>query len=291
MKILFANRYITKYIKNPEIILCILIARNLAFKITIMPDTIQEAYVRSHTEHGINTIEFHHPQSNSLPAKILADLTREIHFAGTHDETKVIILRSSGDGAFCSGASFDELRSISNESEGLKFFTGFAEVINAMRKCKKLVIARVQGKCVGGGVGVVAAADYAIATDKAEVKLSELSIGIGPFVVGPVIERKTGVAAFSHLAIDSSLFRSADWAKRKGLYAELHTSTENMDEAISRLANKLAHSNPFAMGEMKKIFWKGTEHWDELLKERAAISGRLVLSEFTKSALAAFKPK
>ena len=252
---------------------------------------IQEAYVKSHNEHGITTIEFHHPQSNSLPAKMLAELAHEIHFAGTHEETKVIILRSHGVGAFCSGASFEELKAITTESEGSKFFNGFAGVINSMRTCKKLVIARIQGKCVGGGVGIAAAADYAIATDNAEVKLSELSIGIGPFVVGPVIERKIGVAAFSHLAIDSSLWRSADWAKRKGLFAELHTSVENMDESIVRLANKLSHSNPVAMAEMKKIFWNGTERWEELLKERAAISGKLVLSEFTKKALAAFKTK
>ena len=250
---------------------------------------IQEAYVRSHNEHGITTIEFHHPQSNSLPSKLLADLSREIHFAGTHEESKVIILRSHGDGAFCSGASFDELKAISIEAEGLRFFLGFAEVINAMRKCKKLIIARVHGKCVGGGVGIVAAADYAIAVDKAEVKLSELSIGIGPFVVGPVIERKIGVACFTHLSIDSSMWRNGDWAKRKGLFAELHTSIENMDESVYKLANKLAHSNPVAMAEMKKIFWKGTEHWDELLKERASISGRLILSEFSKKALSAIK--
>lgn len=251
----------------------------------------QEPYVRSHNEHGITTIEFHHPQSNSLPAKILAELTREIHFAGTHDETKVIILRSTGDGAFCSGASFEELSNIKTESEGIKFFSGFAEVINAMRSCSKLIIARIQGKCVGGGVGIAAAADYAFAVENAEVKLSELSIGIGPFVVGPVIERRIGIAAFSHLAIDSSLWRNADWGKRKGLYAELHTTIDNMDEAITRLSNKLAQSNPAAMAEMKKVFWHGTEHWDILLKERAAISGKLVLSAFTKNAIAAFKTK
>lgn len=252
---------------------------------------IQEPYVRSHDEHGITTIEFFHPQSNSLPGKLLAELAREIHFAGTHDETKVIILKSAGDGAFCSGASFEELKSITTEAEGSRFFNGFAEVINSMRKCKKLIIARIQGKCVGGGVGIAAAADYAIAVDKAEVKLTELSLGIGPFVVGPVIERKIGIAAFAHLAIDSTLWRNADWAKRKGLYAELHTTLENMDESIYRLANKLAHSNPLAMVELKKILWKGTEHWEELLKERAAISGKLVLGEFTRHAIAALKNK
>ena len=247
------------------------------------------AYVKSHIEHGINTIEFFHPQSNSLPGKLLEELAREIHFAGTHDDTKVIILKSAGDKTFCAGASFDELSSIKNEKEGLQFFSGFANVINAMRKCPKFIIGRIQGKCVGGGVGLAAAVDYAIANTSAEIKLSELAVGIGPFVVGPAIERKIGTGPFSALAIDAVSWRSADWAKRKGLFAELHESIENMDEAVDRLANTLAHSSPLAMAEMKKIFWKGTEHWDELLKERAAISGKLVLSDFTKMAIEKFK--
>lgn len=250
-----------------------------------------EAYVASHIEHGINTIEFFHPQSNSLPGKILEELAHEIHFAGTHEETKVIILKSAGDKTFCSGASFDELVAIKNETEGLKFFSGFANVINAMRKCPKFIIGRIQGKCVGGGVGLAASVDYAIATDKAEVKLSELAVGIGPFVVGPAVERKIGTAAFSALAIDATIFRNAEWAKRKGLFSEVHENIDNMDEAVYKLANTLAHSSPQAMAEMKKTFWKGTEKWDELLKERAAISGRLVLSDFTRNAIAAFKKK
>jgi methylglutaconyl-CoA hydratase len=253
--------------------------------------TDTSAYVRTHTEHGINTIEFFHPQSNSLPGRILQELAQTIHAAGNDEDTTVIILQSAGTGAFCAGASFDELTSISNEDEGLKFFSGFANVINAMRKCPKLIIGRIHGKCVGGGVGLAASVDYAIATDRAEVKLSELHVGIGPFVVGPVIERRIGASAFSHLAIDASMWRNAEWAKRKGLYAEVHESTENMDEAVYRLANTLAHYSPEAMSTMKKIFWKGTEHWDDLLKERAAISGRLVLSEFTKRAIASFKAK
>ena len=250
-----------------------------------------DAYIRTHNEHGINTIEFFHPQSNSLPGKILEELAKEIHFAGTHDDTRVIILKSAGEKTFCSGASFDELIAIKNEVEGLKFFNGFANVINAMRKCPKFIIGRIQGKCVGGGVGLVAAVDYAIANNNAEVKLSELAVGIGPFVVGPAVERKIGAAAFSALSIDATKWRSSDWAKRKGLFAELHDSIENMDEAVYYLANTLAHSSPEAMAAMKKIFWKGTEHWDELLKERAAISGRLVLSDFTKKAIAKFKAK
>ena len=252
---------------------------------------MSEAYVKSHIEHGINTIEFFHPQSNSLPAKILEDLAKEIHYAGTHDDTKVIILKSAGEKTFCSGASFDELAAIKSETEGLHFFSGFANVINAMRKCPKFIIGRIQGKCVGGGVGLAAAVDYAIANDSAEVKLSELAVGIGPFVVGPAVERKIGTTAFTTLAIDATMWRTADWARRKGLFYEVHESIENMDEAIYRLTNILSHSSPQAMAEMKKIFWKGTEHWDELLKERAAISGRLVLSEFTKNAIKKFKTK
>lgn len=250
-----------------------------------------EAYVKSHIEHGINTIEFFHPQSNSLPGKILEELAREIHFAGTHDDTKVIILKSAGDKTFCSGASFDELIAITTEKEGLKFFSGFANVINAMRKCPKFIIGRIQGKCVGGGVGLAAAVDYAIATNKAEIKLSELAVGIGPFVVGPAVERKIGTAAFSALAMDATNWRSTDWAKRKGLFAEIHDSVENMDEAVYNLANTLAHSNPIAMTEMKKTFWRGTDNWDELLKQRAAISGKLVLSDFTRNAINKFKAK
>ena len=248
-----------------------------------------EAYVKSHIEHGINTIEFFHPQSNSLPGKILEELAREIHFAGTHDDTRVIILKSAGDKTFCSGASFDELIAIKNEKEGLAFFSGFANVINAMRKCPKFIIGRIQGKCVGGGVGLAAAVDYAIATNKAEIKLSELAVGIGPFVVGPAVERKIGIGPFNALAIDATSWRSTDWAKRKGLFAEVHESLENMDEAVNRLANSLSHSSPLAMAAMKKTFWRGTENWDELLKERAAISGKLVLSDFTKKAIEKFK--
>lgn len=233
---------------------------------------MDQAYVKSETHQGITTIEFFHPQSNSLPGKILEELAKEIHFAGTHNETNVIILKSAGDKTFCSGASFDELMAIKNETEGLQFFSGFAHVINAMRKCPKLIIGRIQGKCVGGGVGLAASVDYAIATNKADVKLSELAFGIGPFVVGPAVERKIGTAAFSALAIDATMWRNSDWAKLKGLFSEVHESIENMDEAIFRLSNTLALSSPQAMAEMKKIFWKDTAHWDELLIERAKIA-------------------
>jgi len=250
-----------------------------------------EAYVKTEFHKGVTTIEFFHPQSNSLPGKLLEALAQKIHGAGNDEDTKVILLRSAGEKAFCAGASFDELAAIKTKEQGLEFFSGFAHVINAMRKCPQFIVARIHGRCVGGGVGIAAAADYSIATEAAEVKLSELAVGIGPFVVGPVIERKTGASAFSQLAIDAGMWRNADWARRKGIYSELHTSNEAMDESIRRLVETLVHSNPQAMAELKKIFWKGTENWDQLLIERAAISGKLVVSSFTKQAIAAFKTK
>lgn len=248
-------------------------------------------YVKSETHNGITTVEFFHPQSNSLPAQILRDLTKAIIHASNDPNTLVIVLRSAGEKTFCAGASFDELVQIKTEQEGLAFFSGFAHVINAIRLCPKFVIGRIQGKCVGGGVGLAAAVDYAIATEASDVKLSELAIGIGPFVVGPAVERKIGTAAFSSLAIDASSWRNADWAKRKGLFFEMHPNVEGMDEAVSKLANQLAHSSPHAMAEMKKIFWHGTENWDKLLSDRAKISGQLVLSDFTRNAIAKFKSK
>ncbi|ULQ51861.1 enoyl-CoA hydratase/isomerase family protein [Flavihumibacter fluvii] len=248
-------------------------------------------YVKSELHKGIATIEFGHPQSNSLPGKLLHELAHEIETNGNEPGVKVILLRSGGDGVFCSGASFDELRSIKTAEQGLAFFNGFSLVINAMRKAPKLIIARIQGKCVGGGVGLAAAADYAIAVESAEIKLSELAVGIGPFVVGPAVERKIGTSAFTQLAIDASMWRNGDWARRKGLFAELHPSAEGMDESINRLAGTLALSSPDAMLEMKKIFWKGTENWDQLLAERAAISGRLILGSFAREAIAKFTSK
>jgi len=256
-----------------------------------MIQQVKEGYVKTETHKGVTTIEFFHPKGNSLPVKILAALAKEIHFAGTHADTKVIILKSEGDTTFCAGASFDELLDIKTAADGLYFFSGFANVINARRRCPKFIIGRIQGKCTGGGVGLAAAVDYAIALDVAEIKLSELSIGIGPFVIGPVLERKIGTAAFSALAIDANMWRNSDWAKRKGLFAESHENIANMDESINRLAETLAHRNPEAMAEMKKIFWQGTDHWDELLKDRADISGRLALSDYTKNAVLHFKAK
>jgi len=252
---------------------------------------IQEGYVKAEIHNHIATIEFFHPQSNSLPGKILADLAHEITYAGNNKDVRVIIIRSEGTRAFCGGALFEELSDIKTEKEGIHFFNGFAHVINAMRKCPKFIIARVHGKCVGGGVGIAAAADYAIALEGAEIKLSELSIGIGPFVIGPAVERKIGLSSYSQLAIDAGMWRNGDWARRKGLYAELHPTLESMEESIARLSNSLAHYNPEAMAEMKKALWQGTDHWDKLLHERATISGRLVLSSHTKEFIQKFKAR
>lgn len=252
---------------------------------------VKDGYVKTDREHGITTIEFHHPKSNSLPGKLLEALAQTIHSEGVDESTKVIILRSGGEKIFCSGASFDELETIQTAAQGTEFFSGYAKVINAMRKTPQFVIARIQGKCVGGGLGLAAAADYAIAVEGADIKLSELGAGFGPFVIGPAVQRKIGVAAFSHLAIDADTWRSGDWARRKGLYAELHPEISGMEESIERLSFTLSHSNPEAMKELKKVFWKGTEDWDELLKERAAISGRLILSEYSRKFIANFRSK
>lgn len=248
-------------------------------------------YVKTVVQQKVGTIEFFHPQSNSLPGSLLAELAESITRAANDPLISVILLRSAGEKTFCAGASFDELIAIDNIERGKKFFSGFAQVINAMRICPKFIVGRVQGKCVGGGVGLASAVDYCIATDKADIKLSELAVGIGPFVVGPAVERKIGTSAFSQLAMDASSWRSADWASRHGLFAEKYPTTEEMDESIAKLTASLSRSNPEAMAEMKKIFWRGTENWDVLLEERAAISGRLVVSEFTRSAIEAFKKK
>jgi len=250
-----------------------------------------EAFVKSTINDGIGTITFFHPQSNSLPGEILRTLASQIEEMGKNEDAKVIVLQSEGEKAFCAGASFDELISIKDLETGKKFFSGFAGVINAMRKAPKFVIARVQGKAVGGGVGIASAADYTIATTHASVKLSELAVGIGPFVVGPAVERKVGSSAFCQLAINATEWQTATWAKEKGLYAEIYDDVHQLDEAVHQLAHRLSHSNPEAMMLLKKAAWQGTDHWDTLLIERAEMSGKLVLSDFTVNAINKFKTK
>lgn len=251
-----------------------------------MPDT---GSITTHIAEHIGTVTFHHPKGNSLPGQLLRDLAKTITELGNQDTVGVIVLQSLGEGAFCAGASFDELMAISDYEEGKHFFMGFAHMLNAMRKCPKLIIVRVQGKTVGGGVGIASAGDYTLAHESASVKLSELALGIGPFVVGPAVRRKIGDTQFSTLAIDAAHWYPADWAYQKGLYARLCGSYEELDNAVDELAGQLAGSNPRAMEELKRVFWRGTDHWDTLLEQRAEISGRLVLSEYTRNFIENFK--
>lgn len=239
-------------------------------------------------ENKIATLEFGHPASNSFPSDLLNRLTYELHNLSTNSEVSVIILKSSGSGAFCAGASFDELLAVSNQEEATQFFSGFANVLNAMRNCSKIIIGRIHGKAVGGGVGIIAACDYALATTESAIKLSELAIGIGPFVIEPAVSRKIGKSAMAEMTLETD-WKTATWANQKGLYAKVFATTAELDTEISAFANKLANYNPEALLEMKKVFCEGTENWSTLLYERAEISGKLVLSDFSKKALNQFK--
>jgi methylglutaconyl-CoA hydratase len=243
----------------------------------------------THIQNKIATIEFGHPASNSFPSELLNRLTTSLNELSANNEVNVILLKSEGEKTFCAGASFDELLAISTLEEGKKFFLGFANVINAMRECSKLIIGRVQGKAVGGGIGLAAACDYCFATEQASIKLSEFTIGIGPFVIAPAVERKMGLAALSELTLDAAKWQNAYWAKEKGLFSKVFESIGEMDKEVDNLALRLSQYNPEALREMKKVLWEGTENWDSLLEERAKISGKLVLSKTTKSALQKFK--
>ncbi|GGH02640.1 enoyl-CoA hydratase/isomerase family protein [Mucilaginibacter phyllosphaerae] len=247
--------------------------------------------VTCNTADGVATISFYHPAQNSLPAHLLQALTDNINQAGSNPQTKVIVLQSAGERTFCAGASFDELLQIKDKQAGAKFFSGFANVINACRKSTKIIIARVQGKAVGGGVGLAAGADYVLATQAASIKLSELAIGIGPFVISPAVIRKIGLPAFSQLTIRAVDFQTAQWAMDKGLYNEVYTDIKALDEGLLALTQKLASYHPQALTGLKQILWEGTGDWDELLTQRAAISGELVLSAFTQAALNGFLKK
>jgi methylglutaconyl-CoA hydratase len=253
-----------------------------------MPGTANGKVSLTISEDGIAAISFYHSAQNSLPAALLGELAAAIEQAGNDTQTRVIVLKSEGDRTFCAGASFDELLQIKDKEAGAEFFSGFARVINVCRKSPKIVIARVQGKAVGGGVGLAAAADYCLATEAASIKLSELAIGIGPFVISPAVIRKIGLSAFSQLTIRAGDFQTAQWAMEKGLYNEVYPDIYNMDVALDKLAHKLGSYHPEALRGLKKILWEGTEDWDHLLAERAAISGELVLSEFTQQALNSF---
>lgn len=251
-------------------------------------DKTQQGHVNCSIKDKIATIEFFHPAHNSLPSNLLGQLADQISSCGTNEEVLLILVKSGGDRTFCAGASFNELVSIEDEQTGKNFFMGFANVINAIRKCPKIVIGRIQGKAVGGGVGLSSAFDYAIATKFASVKLSELAVGIGPFVIGPAVQRKMGLAAFSHLAINATEWQTADWAKARGLFQEVFDTAEQMDQYIDVFLKRLAGMNPEALAKLKSVFWEGTDHWDQLLESRAETSGKLVLSDFSKKTIQSF---
>jgi len=239
---------------------------------------------------GIATVSFYHPKSNSLPAVLLNDIAGRISAVSKHPASRVVVIRSEGAGTFCAGASFDELKRIDSPEAGKEFFMGFARVMLAMRRCTKPIITRVQGKVVGGGVGIVAASDYVLAVPEAPVRLSELAVGIGPFVVGPAIERRIGASALSALALDAD-WRDAHWCVEHGLYTRLCDNLPALDQVLGTLSHKVAAFNPEAIAQLKSALWHGTDDWDQLLEERAAMSGRLVLSDFTRNAIAAFEKR
>ena len=246
-------------------------------------------FVRTDIQNNIATIRFFHPASNSFPSSQLANLAESISELNSNNDIHLIILKSEGEKAFCAGASVDELLNVTNLEQGSLFFSGFANVINAMRTSNKLIIGRIQGKTVGGGVGLAAACDYTFATKSAAIKLSELAIGIGPFVIEPAVSRKIGKPALAEMTLDAENWKSADWAFENKLYTQLFDNVELMDDALEKFTKTLSSYNPEALTEMKKVLWEGTENWDTLLRERAAISGKLVLSKFTVNALNAFK--
>ena len=250
-----------------------------------MNTTQTDGFIKSKIQNKIATITFSHPASNSFPTHLLKELTKTFNQISENDSISVVVLKSEGNNAFCAGASFDELLLINNFEDGKTFFSGFADVINAMRTCNKIIVGRVQGKAVGGGVGLASACDYAFATNNSSIKLSELAIGIGPFVIEPVVSRKIGKTAMAQLTLAAHDWKTSEWAFEKGLYSEIFDSAEKMDLALADFTLKLASYNPEALQEMKKVFWENTSHWDTLLYDRAAISGQLVLSDFTKNAL------
>jgi methylglutaconyl-CoA hydratase len=252
---------------------------------------MEQGSLYTHTENGIAIVEFFHPASNSLPSDLLNRLIKSFNELSEDNSINVIILKSEKEHAFCAGASFDELLTIDNLSDGISFFSGFGKLINAMRKCQKPIIGRIQGKVVGGGVGIVAACDYVFATEQASIKLSEISIGIGPFVIEPAVSRKIGIAAFGELALNPAMWQNAYWAKEKGLYARVFEKVKDLDKEVQILSEQLASYSQEAVHELKSVLWEGTENWDTLLNDRAKICGNLVLSDSTKKALQKFKNK
>ena len=234
------------------------------------------------------TITFFNAASNSFTSEMLADLTNQFNDLHHNDLVNVIVLQSKGEGPFCAGASLNELLLITDSTAGTAFFSGFANVINAMRKCSKIIIGKVQGKAVGGGVGLAAACDYTIATIQSSIKLSEIAIGIGPFVIEPAVSRKIGTMACSELTLTPHNWQTATWAHHKGLFTKIVANQTELDQEVTQLAHQISNYSSEALSKIKEVFWNGTETWDTLLIERAKISGQLVLSPFTKNALQQF---
>ncbi len=239
---------------------------------------------------GVAAVTFFHPKKNSLPGSLLRQLAAEIEQLGANDQARVVALTSRGEGPFCAGASFDEMLAAQDFEQARTFFMGFAQVILAMKNCPKFVITRVQGKAVGGGVGLIAASDYVLASRRASIKLAEFALGFGPFVIGPAVERKTGQSAFAAASIDTA-WHDADWCKANGLYTVTYESAQDLDDAFNQLTSRLAKTSPEAVAELKRVFWEGTQQWEMLLPARAEISARLILSDFTRTAISAFKQR
>ena len=241
-----------------------------------------QPFVTSQIKNQISEITFGTPKSNSLPSEILEKLAQTILTEGAKPEVKAILLKSAGEKAFCAGASFDELLEINDLEASKKFFGGFAKVLNAMRTCGKIVVVRVQGKTTGGGVGIACAADYCFATKEASLALPELNLGIGPFVIGPYVERKIGKSQFTAMAIDAD-FRSANWAEQHNIYQSVSPTIAEMDSEIVQFLEKLASRSSDALALIKKVSWEGTEHFSELMPERILMSASLLLENSTKA--------
>ena len=252
---------------------------------------MNRGYVKVEVKNGVGQIEFFHPKSNSLPAALLKEITEGLNTLSENNEVLVIHLKSGGEKSFCAGASFDELLEVSNEEEGKAFFSGFARVILAIKNAPKFVVAQIQGKAVGGGVGIVAACDFVVATEEASLKLSELSIGIGPFVVGPALERKIGLAHFSNMTLNPTSWKTANWGKEIGLYSEVVSSIIDLNKRLKEIITLYKTYSPEAMLEIKKMLWEEWFDLDEVMSRRAEQSGSLVLSDFTRNKLKELKSK
>jgi methylglutaconyl-CoA hydratase len=248
------------------------------------------AFVISEIKNSISIITFGTPKSNSLPGEILEKLAQTILDEGSKNEVKAILLKSDGDKSFCAGASFDELLEIEELEKSKIFFGGFAKVLNAMRNCGKLVIVRVQGKTTGGGVGIACAADYCFATEEAAMALTELNLGIGPFVIGPFVERKVGKSAYSAMSIDAD-FRSADWCEKHDVYHSVSENIEIMDVEINAFMEKLSTRSSDALALIKKVSWEGTEHFEQLMPERILMSASLILEDSAKENIGKIKER